>query len=88
MTADKIFPVPENYKNSAHVTKVIYEDLCQQAEADSEKFWGKIGKRVDWIKLYSKIFLFFSFLQPIIARRLLLAFPSFPYLSSAYLSTP
>ena len=55
MTADKIFPVPENYKNSAHVTKEIYEDLCQQAEADSEKFWGKIGKRVDWIKPYSKI---------------------------------
>ena len=55
MTADKIFPIPENYKNSAHVTKVIYEDLCQQAETDSEKFWDKIGKRVDWIKPYSKI---------------------------------
>tara|TARA_Y100000589_G_scaffold90463_1_gene85046 strand:- start:356 stop:2296 length:1941 start_codon:yes stop_codon:yes gene_type:complete len=55
MTADKIFPVPENYKNSAHVTKEIYEDLCQQAETDSEKFWDKIGKRVDWIKPYSKI---------------------------------
>ena len=55
MTADKIFPVPENYKNSAHVTREIYEDLCQQAETDSEKFWDKIGKRVDWIKPYSKI---------------------------------
>ena len=55
MTADKIFPVPENYKNSAHVTKEIYEDLCQQAETDTEKFWDKIGKRVDWIKPYSKI---------------------------------
>jgi acetyl-CoA synthetase len=55
MTADKIFPVPENYKNSAYVTKEVYEDLCQQAETDSEKFWDKIGKRVDWIKPYSKI---------------------------------
>ena len=55
MTADKIFPVPENYKNSAHVTKEVYEDLCQQAETDPEKFWDKIGKRVDWIKPYSKI---------------------------------
>ena len=55
MTADKIFPVPENYKNSAHVTKEVYEDLCKQAETDSEKFWDKIGKRVDWIKPYSKI---------------------------------
>src|SRR6056300_263973 len=55
MTADKIFPVPENYKNSAYVTKEVYEDLCQQAETDSEKFWDKIGKRADWIKPYSKI---------------------------------
>ena len=55
MTTNKIFTVPENYKNSAHVTKEIYEDLCQQAETDSEKFWDKIGKRVDWIKPYSKI---------------------------------
>ena len=55
MTADKIFPVPENYKNSALVTKEVYEDLCKQAETDSEKFWDKIGKRVDWIKPYSKI---------------------------------
>ena len=55
MTADKIFPVPDNYKNSAHVTKEVYEDLCQQAETDPEKFWDKIGKRVDWIKPYSKI---------------------------------
>ncbi|GIS06313.1 MAG: hypothetical protein CM15mP109_10690 [Candidatus Dadabacteria bacterium] len=27
MTADKIFPVPDNYKNSAHVTKETYDDF-------------------------------------------------------------
>ena len=41
MTADKIFPVPDNYKNSAHVTKEIYDDLCHQASTDS-KIFGKI----------------------------------------------
>ena len=55
MTADKIFPVPDNYKNSAHVTKEIYDDLCHQASIDSEKFWNNIGKRIDWIKPYSNI---------------------------------
>ena len=39
MTADKIFPVPDNYKNSAHVTKEIYDDLCHQASTDSKNFW-------------------------------------------------
>ena len=52
MTADKIFPVPDNYKNSAHVTKEIYDDLCHQASTDSENFWKNIGKRINWIKPY------------------------------------
>ena len=47
MTADKIFPVPDNYKNSAHVTKEIYDDLCHQASTDSENFWKNIGKRIN-----------------------------------------
>ncbi|MEC7958273.1 MAG: AMP-binding protein, partial [Pseudomonadota bacterium] len=55
MTADKIFPVPDNYKNSAHVTKETYDDLCHQASINSEKFWNNIGKRIDWIKPYSNI---------------------------------
>ena len=55
MTADKIFPVPDNYKNSAHVTKEIYDDLCHQASTDSENFWKNIGKRINWIKRYSNI---------------------------------
>ena len=55
MTSDKIFPVPDSYKNTAHVTKEIYEDLCQKASNENEKFWDNIGKRIDWIKPYSKI---------------------------------
>ena len=55
MTYDKIFPVPDSYKNTAHVTKEIYEDLCQKASNENEKFWDTIGKRIDWIKPYSKI---------------------------------
>ncbi len=55
MTSDKIFPVPDSYKNTAHVTKEIYEDLCQMASNENEKFWDNIGKRIDWIKPYSKI---------------------------------
>ena len=46
MTADKIFPVPDNYKNSAHVTKEIYDDLCHQASTDSENFWKNIGYKI------------------------------------------
>ena len=55
MVDEKIFPVPENYKKNTHVTKEIYEELYKKAQSDPEKFWGEIGKRIDWIKPYTKI---------------------------------
>tara|TARA_Y100000389_G_scaffold57483_1_gene53513 strand:+ start:12452 stop:14392 length:1941 start_codon:yes stop_codon:yes gene_type:complete len=54
MADEKIFPVPESYKENTHVTKEIYEDLYKKAEKDPVKFWHEIGKRIDWIKPYTK----------------------------------
>ncbi len=55
MVDEKIFPVPENYKKNTYVTKEIYEELYKEAQINPEKFWGEIGKRIDWIKPYTKI---------------------------------
>ena len=55
MVDEKIFPVPENYKKNTHVTKEIYEELYKEAQSNPEKFWGEIGKRINWIKPYTKI---------------------------------
>ena len=54
MADEKIFPVPESYKENTHVTKEMYEDLYKKAEKDPVKFWNEIGKRIDWIKPYTK----------------------------------
>jgi len=54
MVDEKIFPVPESYKENTHVTKEMYEDLYKKAEKDPVKFWHEIGKRIDWIKPYTK----------------------------------
>ena len=54
MAVKKIFPVPESYKENTHVTKEMYEDLYKKAEKDPVKFWHEIGKRIDWIKPYTK----------------------------------
>jgi acetyl-CoA synthetase len=54
MADEKIFPVPESYKENTHVTKEMYEDLYKKAEKDPVKFWHEIGKRIDWIKPYTK----------------------------------
>ena len=55
MAEKKIFPVPESFKKNTHVTKDIYEDLYRKAQNDPEMFWGEIGKRIDWIKPFTKI---------------------------------
>ena len=54
MADEKIFPVPESYKENTHVTREMYEDLYKKAEKDPVKFWHEIGKRIDWIKPYTK----------------------------------
>ena len=54
MADEKIFPVPEAYKKNTHVTKEIYEDLYKKAQNNPVKFWHEIGKRIDWIKPYTK----------------------------------
>ena len=54
MADEKIFPVPESYKKNTHVTKEIYEDLYKKAQNNPVKFWHEIGKRIDWIKPYTK----------------------------------
>ena len=55
MTDEKLFPVPESFKKTAHVTKEIYEDLYEKAKKDPTKFWDTQGKRINWIKPYTKI---------------------------------
>ena len=55
MAEKEIFPVPESFKKNTHVTKDIYEDLYRKAQNDPEMFWGEIGKRIDWIKPFTKI---------------------------------
>ena len=55
MVDQKLFPVPESYKKNTHVTKEIYEDLYKKAQSNPEDFWGEIGKRINWIKPFTKI---------------------------------
>jgi acetyl-CoA synthetase len=55
MIDQKLFPVPESYKKNTHVTKEIYEDLYKKAQSNPEDFWGEIGKRINWIKPFTKI---------------------------------
>jgi acetyl-CoA synthetase len=53
--SDDLFPVPENWAKTAHVDAAGYEKLYARSVAEPEAFWGEQGKRIDWIKPYTKV---------------------------------
>jgi len=54
-TDDLIFKVPKKWSKRAYVDKNQYEKKYKLSIKDNEDFWRKEGKRIDWIKPYSKI---------------------------------
>ena len=50
-----IFKVPKKWSKSAYVNKSQYEKKYKLSIKDNEKFWRKEGKRINWIKPYTKI---------------------------------
>jgi acetyl-CoA synthetase len=50
-----IFKVPKKWSKNAYVDKNKYEKKYRLSIKDNEGFWRKEGKRIDWIKAYTKI---------------------------------
>ncbi|MFD1626505.1 acetate--CoA ligase [Azospirillum griseum] len=56
MTSDNsYFPVSNEVAKAAHIDADAYARMYKQSVEDSEGFWGEQGKRLDWIKPYSKV---------------------------------
>ena len=55
MSNQTLFPVPADVAKNALIDKAAYEKMYAQSAQDPEAFWGEHGKRVDWIKPYSKV---------------------------------
>ncbi len=49
----KTYKVPKKWKDRAFIDKGEYEKLYQKSVEKPDKFWGKEGKRIDWIKPYT-----------------------------------
>ena len=50
-----VFKVSENWSKQAYVNKSQYEKKYKLSIKDNESFWRKEGKRISWIKPYTKI---------------------------------
>src|SRR5271169_1032608 len=55
MSDTNIFPVPASLARDAWVNEAKYDALYGASMADPAKFWGEEGKRLHWIKPYTKV---------------------------------
>jgi acetyl-CoA synthetase len=51
----EVYPVPDAVASAALIDNAKYLDMYEASVNDPEAFWGEHGKRLDWIKPYSKV---------------------------------
>ncbi len=52
---NSIIKVSDNWSNQAYVNESKYKKKYKLSIKENEKFWAKEGKRISWIKKYTKI---------------------------------
>ena len=55
MSEVHIHPVPAEFAKTANADKAKYDQMYKASIEDNEGFWGEQGKRLDWIKPYTKV---------------------------------
>ena len=55
MSEQDIYPVPEEWKSRTLCDAESYQRMYAQSIDDPETFWAEHGKRVDWIKPFTKV---------------------------------
>ncbi|MEO7934943.1 MAG: acetate--CoA ligase [Dokdonella sp.] len=49
------YPVPSAFSANTLITNEKYAAMYAESVADPETFWGRVGKRLDWIEPYTKV---------------------------------
>jgi len=55
MSEGKVYPVPADWAKRAFVDEYRYKEMYHQSVSDPEGFWREQGKRIDWIKPFTKV---------------------------------
>ncbi len=55
MTSDKIFQPPARISANTLTSPDQYQKMYEASVDDPDKFWGHEAKRLDWIKLFTKV---------------------------------
>lgn len=55
MSSETIYPPSAAMAAGAHADKATYDKMYAESISDPEGFWAEHGKRIDWIKPYTKV---------------------------------
>ncbi|MDG3440699.1 acetate--CoA ligase [Nitrospirillum amazonense] len=55
MSNNTLFPVPDAVAADAWVDATKYQQMYDRSISDPDGFWGEHGRRLDWIKPYTKV---------------------------------
>ncbi len=50
-----IYDVPDAFKERSLIGPARYEEMYAQSVKDPDAFWGEHGRRIDWIRPYSRV---------------------------------
>ena len=50
-----VYDVPADWANHAHVNGAQYDVIYASSTATPDAFWSEHGKRIDWIKPFTKV---------------------------------
>jgi len=53
--SEKVYAVSDEWKKRAFVDQAKYEEMYAHSVKDPEGFWAEHGKRIDWIKPFTKV---------------------------------
>jgi len=51
----KTYPVKTDFEKKAYLNEAQYVEMYKDSIENNEAFWGKQGKRIDWIKSYTQV---------------------------------
>jgi acetyl-CoA synthetase len=55
MSSAKVYNVPAQWAGKAWVDAATYEAMYKRSVQDPNGFWGEHGRRIDWVKPYTKV---------------------------------
>src|SRR5262249_59808590 len=53
--SDKVYSVPAEWASRAFINDAKYQAMYKRSVEEPDVFWGEMGKRLDWIKPFTKV---------------------------------